>query len=642
MSRAIYFETVKALERQAAGVQTLSRYARSSAKREQVLTDLLAKTLEIVGADAGAVLLADEGAGVFEFAAVQWVGLNPTEASAREKALKLFRLKLNDGVIGQVHATQEPVSLPDVSKSAVFRKDMAEAVKYEIKNLLAVPIQTEDARLGVLELFNKTPKGAFSASDMSIAVALGYQMALVLDIHRSRSAAMELATKAAAGPAPAASAPAAAPAPPPAVLPTSTIELQEARRVARDAQAQLQETRQLLDTALQVQEEATRRAAGLSEELTRAKALAEAATPAQQMTRLLRSVEPIAFTLSVDQILKNFAELVGRLVNAQATQIFLWDERAEQFTLVHSTVSSSLNKGLVVAFKKGEGLAGFAGERMELVHVDDVTRDDHFSKSIDEVPGVLTKAVLAGPLAANGRLVGVLEVINRRDGEAFTGEDGVSLAGMALLGAAALEKALTHRTLAESARLTLSAISDLIDARSPADTGRAERVRQGALALGEALSLKERELKDLEWASLLYNVGKVALPAELFTKRGELSAKDRELLQSVPVVSAQILGPVPSMSGAAKIVRHVQERWDGGGAPDRLAGEEIPAGARILAVVDVLEHLLAGGPGRKPLPLDVALKEVEACAEKQLDPAMVETLLRLARAHRLRALGRSR
>lgn len=635
MSRAIYFETVKALERQAAGVQTLSRYARSSAKREQVLTDLLAKTLEIVGADAGAVLLADEGAGVFEFAAVQWAGLNPTEASAREKALKLFRLKLNDGIIGQVHQTQEPVALPDVSKNAVFRKDMAEAVKYEIKNLLAVPIQTEDARLGVLELFNKTPKGTFSASDMGIAVALGYQMALVLDIHRSRNAAIELATKASPAPGPAA-------APPPAALPTAAIELQEARRIARDAQAQLQETRQLLDTALQVQEEATRRAAALSEELTRAKAMAEAATPAQQMTRLLRSVEPIAFTLSVDQILKNFAELVGRLVNAQATQIFLWDERAEQFTLAHSTVSSSLNKGLVVAFKKGEGLAGFAGERMELVHVDDVTRDDHFSKSIDEIPGVLTKAVLAGPLAANGRLVGVLEVINRRDGEVFTGEDGVSLAGMALLGAAALEKALTHRALADSARLTLTAISDLVDARSPAENGRAERMRQGALALGEALALKDKELKDLEWAALLYNVGKIALPAELFTKRGELSAKDRELLQSVPVVSGQILGPIPALGGVAKIVRHVQERWDGAGSPDRLAGEEIPMGARILAVVDLLENLLAGGPGRKPLPLDVALKEVEACAEKQLDPAMVESLLRLARAHRLRALGRPR
>jgi HD-GYP domain-containing protein (c-di-GMP phosphodiesterase class II) len=638
VSRAIYFETVKALERQAAGVQTLSRYARSSAKREQVLTDLLAKTLEIVGADAGAVLLADEGAGVFEFAAVQWAGLNPTEASAREKALKLFRLKLNDGIIGQVHQTQEPVALPDVSKNAVFRKDMAEAVKYEIKNLLAVPIQTEDARLGVLELFNKTPKGTFSASDMGIAVALGYQMALVLDIHRSRNAAIELATKA-SSPAPA---PGPSAAPPPAVLPTAAIELQEARRIARDAQAQLQETRQLLDTALQVQEEATRRAAALSEELTRAKAMAEAATPAQQMTRLLRSVEPIAFTLSVDQILKNFAELVGRLVNAQATQIFLWDERAEQFTLAHSTVSSSLNKGLVVAFKKGEGLAGFAGERMELVHVDDVTRDDHFSKSIDEVPGVLTKAVLAGPLAANGRLVGVLEVINRRDGESFTGEDGVSLAGMALLGAAALEKALTHRALADSARLTLAAISDLVDARSPAENGRAERMRQGVLALGEALTMKDRELKDLEWAALLYNVGKIALPAELFTKRGELSAKDRELLQSVPVVSGQILGPIPALGGVAKIVRHVQERWDGAGSPDRLAGVEIPAGARILAVVDLLENLLAGGPGRKPLPLEVALDEVEVCAEKQLDPAMVETLLRLARAHRLRALGRPR
>ena len=275
VAREIFFDTVKALERQAAGVQVLSRYARSAAKRDQLLTELLIKVMEIVGADAGAISLANENAGVFDFAAVQWAGMDAVEAAAKERALKLFKLKLTDGVLGQVYQSREPVIIPDVSKNTTFRREMSEAVHYDILNLLAVPIQTDESRVGVLELFNKVPKGTFSANDMELAVALGYQIALVLDVHRLRAVAPEPAVK-----------------PPPAVPAASPAELQDARRAARDAQTQLQETKQLLDSALQVQEQNTRQIKSLTEDLERVKTVAEAATPAQQMMRLLRSVEP--------------------------------------------------------------------------------------------------------------------------------------------------------------------------------------------------------------------------------------------------------------------------------------------------------------------------------------------------------------
>lgn len=624
VARDIFFDTVKALERQAAGVQVLSRYARSGAKRDQLLTELLIKVMEIVGADAGAISIANESAGVFDFAAVQWAGMDAVEAAAKERALKLFKLKLTEGVLGQVYQSREPVIVPDVSKNTAFRREMSEAVQYDILNLLAVPIQTDETRVGVLELFNKVPKGTFSANDMELAVALGYQIALVLDVHRLRLASSDLAPK----PPP--------PPPPPPAPAVPPAELQEARRAARDAQTQLQESKQLLDSALQVQDQYKQQIKSLTEELARVKSVAEAATPAQQMMRLLRSVEPIAFTLSLESVLKNFAELAGRLVNAQATQIFLWEERGERFTLAHSSAPSSVGKGVIVSFKKGEGLAGFSGERMELVQVEDVTRDDHFSKSIDEVPGVLTKSVLAGPLAANGRLIGVIEAINRRDGAAFTAEDSVALAGLALMGAAALEKVLAYRETLDAVRQTFGAISDLVDSRNPLETGRAERLRQTVMALGESVGMGEQDLRDLEWAALLCNMGEIPLPLDLPTKRGELTEREQDQLLNVPNMGAQIFNPIPALAGVARIIRHLHERWDSMGYPDRLSGDAIPLGSRVIAVAELFDGLVSGGPGRKPLPVDVALKEVEACSGKQFDPACVDSLLRLSRSGRLK------
>ena len=618
-AREILFDSVKALERQTAGFHILSPFICSTAPKEHVLYEILGNVLELVGADAGTIVLADETAGLFDFVTLRWTNLPALQITAKEKALRLFRVPLTEGIIGQVYRSGEPVILPDVSKSQTFRKDMADAVDYHVHTLLAAPIRADNRTVGVLELFNKTPRGTFSAPDMELAVGLARVIGLVLESRRVHQIPVE-------GTPPAA--------PPPAPPPPSE-EIIEARRAARDAQAQLKETQTLLETAMHAQDQSARRVRELTEEVERLKALAEAATPPERMLKLLHSVEPIAFSLSLKTVIKNFAELAARLVNAQALRIFLWDDKQQIFSMGFSTVSSGERSS--ASFKKGEGLAGVAGDRAEWLNVEDVTRDDRFSKSIDEVPGLITRSVLAGPLIRNGRLVGVLEAMNHKEGRPFSADEAVALSGLALVGAEALEKVMTYQDLHDTAWSVLGVVADLIDTRGSTPGGRADRIRRRALALGEALRFSPRDLQSLEWAAVLYNVGKVTLPAEILFKQGDLLPQDRELLASVPRLSSEALQSVAPLAETARLVRHVNERWDGQGSPDRLSREAIPLGARVIAVVEAFEGLTADVRGRRALPLDVALKEIESCAGKQFDPACVDQLLLLVRAGTLPA-----
>ena len=625
-ARDVYFDTVKALERRAAALEHIALYARSPAKLEAVLSEILESAMELVGADAGTVYLANPATGQFDFAAARWASLSAAESADREKSLKAAPVKLNEGIVGQVFQNREPVTVPDVTKSAVFRKDVADVAHYEIRNLLAVPLQLDETPLGVLELFNKTPKGVFASSDLELAVSLAHLTALVIDLHRQRAAAKALPT------------PATKPVEPetPKTNPAAAAELQEARRAVRDAQAQLAETRKLLDAALQVQEQNTRRVKDLGDENERLKAMADAATPPQQMTRLLKSVEPFAFTLSLDRVLKNFMELSARLVNAQAVQVFLWDARAERLSLAASTAAAA-GKGVSLAFKKGEGVAGAVAESLEILRVTDVTKEDRFSKSIDEAPGILTRSLLVAPLAAQGRLLGVIELINKKNGGSFLEEDVVGLGGLALMGSAALEKTLLHRELVDAHRSVLGIVADLIETRTALDQGRHERIRALSQALAENLGFREAELRDLDWAALLFNIGLATLPADLTTKKSDLTPAEREALSKVSRVSAAVLNPVPALAEAARLVKHVTERWDGLGDPDRLSAGGIPYGSRVLAVVDAFDALTTGAGGRKTLPPDVALKELESGAGKLFDPACVESFARLYKSGRFKA-----
>jgi diguanylate cyclase (GGDEF)-like protein len=143
-------------------------------------------------------------------------------------------------------------------------------------------------------------------------------------------------------------------------------------------------------------------------------------------------------------------------------------------------------------------------------------------------------------------------------------------------------------------------------------------------AVGRRLNLSNEALDELTRAAELHDVGKMAIPDAVWNRPGPLGEKDLELVRQHTIVAERILNVAPPMRGVARLVRASHERYDGRGYPDRLAGEEIPLGARIITVCDAFEAMIADRCYREPLEIPEALAELRRCAGTQFDPKVVE------------------
>jgi diguanylate cyclase (GGDEF)-like protein len=147
----------------------------------------------------------------------------------------------------------------------------------------------------------------------------------------------------------------------------------------------------------------------------------------------------------------------------------------------------------------------------------------------------------------------------------------------------------------------------------------AELVRHVAVAMG----VEGDELEKIVRAAELHDVGKVAVPDSVLSKPGPLSEAEWGYMREHTIVGDRILSAAPALEETAKLVRASHERFDGTGYPDRLRGEEIPLGARIVAVCDAFEAMTSERPYRPALSVREALDELRRCAGAQFDPNVV-------------------
>ena len=148
-------------------------------------------------------------------------------------------------------------------------------------------------------------------------------------------------------------------------------------------------------------------------------------------------------------------------------------------------------------------------------------------------------------------------------------------------------------------------------------------VAELAVAVARRLGLTSAEVEQVRHAADLHDVGKVAIPDAILNKPGPLDDDEWAFMRRHTIIGERIVSAAPALGAVASLVRASHERHDGGGYPDGLAGEEIPLGARIVAVCDSFDAMVADRPYRKALPAGVALEELERCAGTQFDPAVV-------------------
>jgi diguanylate cyclase (GGDEF)-like protein/putative nucleotidyltransferase with HDIG domain len=175
---------------------------------------------------------------------------------------------------------------------------------------------------------------------------------------------------------------------------------------------------------------------------------------------------------------------------------------------------------------------------------------------------------------------------------------------------------------------TIEALALAIEAKDHTTHTHLQRVRTYAVEIAKEIGLSPDEIEALRAAALLHDIGKLAVPEHIINKPGKLTVEEFEKMKVHPIVGAEILDRVAFPYPVAPIVRAHHERWDGSGYPAGLAGEEIPMGARILAVVDCLDALASDRQYRSAIPLDRAMDTVKEKAGKWFDPKVVEVLER--------------
>ena len=175
-----------------------------------------------------------------------------------------------------------------------------------------------------------------------------------------------------------------------------------------------------------------------------------------------------------------------------------------------------------------------------------------------------------------------------------------------------------------SYRMTLSAVIKALERRELETEGHSERMITFSLRLGYELGLEKEALRDLEFGTMLHDIGKINISDDILKKPERLDMTEWASMKRHPILGHEILNGIPFLEGASRIVAEHHECWDGSGYPFRLRGEEIAVGARILAVVDAFDAMISDRVYRKGRSYAEALSEIEKFAGTQFDPLVVD------------------
>ncbi|MAG72102.1 MAG: hypothetical protein CL471_17695 [Acidobacteria bacterium] len=170
---------------------------------------------------------------------------------------------------------------------------------------------------------------------------------------------------------------------------------------------------------------------------------------------------------------------------------------------------------------------------------------------------------------------------------------------------------------------TIEALARAIDAKDQTSQNHIRRVQVYAAGLARAAGMADSEIQAVKTAALLHDIGKLAVPEHILSKPGPLTQEEFRTIRAHPQVGADIIDAVPFPYPVAPLIRSHHERWDGHGYPTGLSGEEIPAGARILAIVDYFDAIMADRPYHEAMDTEQALTLLKQEAGKALDPSLV-------------------
>ena len=340
---------------------------------------------------------------------------------------------------------------------------------------------------------------------------------------------------------------------------------------------------------------------------------------------LYRVGKKVGSVSEISKLLDQTLRMTQRTLQSQASSLLLIDHGKGElyFQVAEGRAGNSLKQ---VRLSLDSGIAGWVARNARPLIVNDVSQDTRFNKNVDETTGFVTRSILAVPLVSGREIIGVLEVLNKTGADGFTERDMEVSIALAATVATAVSNARLHQADLVGYKGTISALAAAIDAKDPYTRGHSQRVMEYALMGGSSL-LPEDDLEVLEYAAILHDVGKIGISDSILNKDGTLTPEEITVMRTHPVIGTNMLQDIPFLEKAGVLIRHHHERYDGNGYPDGLRGEEIPLGARILAVADVFDTLTKDRSYHAAQSVGYAISELYQFAGTQFCPISVEAFV---------------
>jgi len=341
----------------------------------------------------------------------------------------------------------------------------------------------------------------------------------------------------------------------------------------------------------------------------------------------------LAATLDLRRVLSLALTKAEEFCRAETSSIWELDEATDElfFRVVRGRAAPEIEN---LRIPVGHGIVGAVAASGCAETINDVASDPRWSGDASEQFD--TRAILAVPLIARGKVIGVLQLLNPVGQDVFSEGDSRRMQLFAGPLAHALENA---RLYAAQQRLyveTVTALAEAVEKRDPYTGGHLHRVVAYSLLLGRELGLDAEALESLALGATLHDIGKIGVPDHVLLKPAKLNDEEAVAMRRHPEDGAEIVSRIESLHEILPIVRSHHERIDGRGYPDGLAGDDIPLAARIVAVADTFDAMTTSRPYRTALAHDIAAQEIVGHGGVQHCAKVVAAFERLYSAGRFR------
>jgi putative nucleotidyltransferase with HDIG domain len=350
--------------------------------------------------------------------------------------------------------------------------------------------------------------------------------------------------------------------------------------------------------------------------------------------RLLRSLQEMGTSLSgeayLDRLLTRLVAAAKELSGAEAGRAMLFRSTHDLEGLTIEIAAGDGGDAVRGArLQAGEGIAAVAMDRDEFLDVAAPSSHPRYSHRCDEMPTNLP-GLLAAPLR-HGTVRGVLLVAGRDGG--FSPEQGEAVESVARHAAVAIDNAVQHEHSVNFFAHVSNLLVEILDGMDVHYPGHSRRVAALSDMVSRRLGLADEERRQVHFAGLLHDIGKIRLDPGLLRSEGDATGEQWAQIRRHPSLGVEVLRPITVWEDILPLIANHHERWDGKGYPHGLEGEAIPRGARIVAVAEVFDAISRRGPHVPDRTVDEALAEIERCAGTQFDPRIARLFVEEYRLH---------